>query len=262
MRRESGAPKGGALAAYGCGLVSLAALLVWQAGDLKLGVYVVGGFAAAVAVFFAVAWVVLRCSPASRVSPLRRAARRCATASPTCAATRAATRCRSRASRSGSPRCCCSPSRATTWSTPGGAARRPTRPTASCRRAARPAASRCRRSSPSSRMRGAGPLPDGARPPGRGERHAGERGRLRRGARASAWSSASSTSRTWTTLPAHNTRGRPGAGSTPGAQRALGRGGHRRAPGLEARRRAHLRRSAASASARASPRCASCAGTR
>jgi putative ABC transport system permease protein len=60
MRRESGALKGGALAAYACGLGALAGLLVWQAGDIKLGAYVVGGFAAAVAVFFAVAWGVLR----------------------------------------------------------------------------------------------------------------------------------------------------------------------------------------------------------
>jgi putative ABC transport system permease protein len=60
MRRESGAPKGGTLAAYAAGLASLAALLVWQAGDLKLGLTVVGGFAAAVAVFFLVAWAVLR----------------------------------------------------------------------------------------------------------------------------------------------------------------------------------------------------------
>ena len=60
MRRESGAPKGGTLAAYGAGLVSLSALLVWQAGDLRLGLTVVGGFAAAVAVFFVAAWLLLR----------------------------------------------------------------------------------------------------------------------------------------------------------------------------------------------------------
>ncbi|HEU4353154.1 MAG TPA: FtsX-like permease family protein [Burkholderiales bacterium] len=60
MRRESGAPRGGTLAAYAAGLVSLSALLVWQAGDLKLGLTVVGGFLAAVAVFFLVAWAVLR----------------------------------------------------------------------------------------------------------------------------------------------------------------------------------------------------------
>ncbi|HEX7218060.1 MAG TPA: FtsX-like permease family protein [Burkholderiales bacterium] len=60
IRRESGAPRGSTLVAYGAGLVSLAALLVWQAGDLRLGLTVVGGFAAAVAVFFVVAWGALK----------------------------------------------------------------------------------------------------------------------------------------------------------------------------------------------------------
>jgi len=60
MRREAGAPRGGALAAYGIGMVLLAALLIWQAGDLKLGAYVVGGFAAAVLLFFVIAWAALR----------------------------------------------------------------------------------------------------------------------------------------------------------------------------------------------------------
>ena len=59
MRREAGAPKRSALAAYALGLAALAALLIWQAGDLKLGVYVVGGFAGAVLVFYVVAWVAL-----------------------------------------------------------------------------------------------------------------------------------------------------------------------------------------------------------
>ncbi len=62
MRREAGQPKGGALAAYAAGFAALAALLVWQAGDLKMGAYVVGGFAAAVLVFFAVSWAALRIS--------------------------------------------------------------------------------------------------------------------------------------------------------------------------------------------------------
>jgi len=60
MRRESGRPKGGMLAAYGCGFAALAALLLWQAADLRLGVYVIGGFSAAVAAFVAVSWVMLR----------------------------------------------------------------------------------------------------------------------------------------------------------------------------------------------------------
>jgi len=60
MRRESGAPSGGVLGAYAAGLGTLAALLIWQAGDLKLGVTVVGGFAAALAIFFAVSWGALK----------------------------------------------------------------------------------------------------------------------------------------------------------------------------------------------------------
>jgi putative ABC transport system permease protein len=60
IRRESGATKGSTLAAYAAGLVSLSALLVWQAGDLRLGLYVVGGFSAAVAVFFVFAWAALK----------------------------------------------------------------------------------------------------------------------------------------------------------------------------------------------------------
>jgi len=60
IRRERGAPKGSALAAYALGMAVLAALLIWQAGDLTLGGYVVGGFTAAVLVFFALSWFFLR----------------------------------------------------------------------------------------------------------------------------------------------------------------------------------------------------------
>ena len=60
IRREGGAPKGSALAAYALGMAVLAALLIWQAGDLALGSYVVGGFTAAVLVFFALSWLFLR----------------------------------------------------------------------------------------------------------------------------------------------------------------------------------------------------------
>jgi len=60
MRRESGAPRGGALGAYAAGLGTLAALLIWQAGDLRLGVIVVGSFSAALAAFFLIAWGALR----------------------------------------------------------------------------------------------------------------------------------------------------------------------------------------------------------
>src|SRR6266850_2112964 len=67
MRREAGAPKGNALAGYGVGLALLAGLLVWQAGDTKLGAYVVGGFAGAVVVFFLAAWAALRALSRVRV---------------------------------------------------------------------------------------------------------------------------------------------------------------------------------------------------
>src|SRR6266850_1067449 len=60
IRREGGAPKGSALAAYALGMGVLAALLIWQAGDLTLGGYVVGGFTVAVLVFFALSWFFLR----------------------------------------------------------------------------------------------------------------------------------------------------------------------------------------------------------
>ncbi len=60
IRRESGTPKGGAMLAYALGFGTLVALLLWQAGDLKLGATVVGGFSAAVLLFIGVAWGVLR----------------------------------------------------------------------------------------------------------------------------------------------------------------------------------------------------------
>jgi putative ABC transport system permease protein len=69
IRREAGTPKGGALAAYGLGLALLAGLLIWQAGDAKLGAYVVGGFAVAVLVFFLVAWGALGALSRVRVGP-------------------------------------------------------------------------------------------------------------------------------------------------------------------------------------------------
>jgi putative ABC transport system permease protein len=59
MRRESGSTPG-AYASYAVGALAFAGLLVWQAGDPKLGAYVVGGFSAAVLVFFVVAWGVLK----------------------------------------------------------------------------------------------------------------------------------------------------------------------------------------------------------
>ena len=60
LRRETGRASTASFASYAVGAAALAALLVWQAGDLKLGLTVVGGFAAAVVVFFVVAWILLK----------------------------------------------------------------------------------------------------------------------------------------------------------------------------------------------------------
>jgi putative ABC transport system permease protein len=73
IRRESGAPKAGTLAAYAAGVAALAGLLIWQAGDLKLGAYVVGGFAVAVLAFVAISWGVLRLLTHRRVTRLFKA---------------------------------------------------------------------------------------------------------------------------------------------------------------------------------------------
>ncbi len=68
IRRESGGAKTGTLAVYGTGLAALSGLLVWQAGDIRLGVTVVGGFGVAVALFAAVAWAGLRLAASGPVA--------------------------------------------------------------------------------------------------------------------------------------------------------------------------------------------------
>ena len=60
IRREIGAPGQSALAGYALGLSALGALLLWQAGELKLGAIVVGGFAAAFLAFWLLALGALR----------------------------------------------------------------------------------------------------------------------------------------------------------------------------------------------------------
>ena len=98
LRRESGTPKGGTLAAYAAGLVSLGALLIWQAGDLKLGLYVgrlCRGGGGVLPDCMGVAQS--RDEPARH---LRRPYFNVALRAREPAASRAATRCRSRASRS------------------------------------------------------------------------------------------------------------------------------------------------------------------
>jgi putative ABC transport system permease protein len=60
LRRETGAPRRGALAVYALGLAAVFGLLLWQARDPKLAGYVFGGFAAAVVVFAAAGYATLR----------------------------------------------------------------------------------------------------------------------------------------------------------------------------------------------------------
>ena len=60
IRREVGPPRQGALAGYALGLAALAALLLWQAGEVKLGVTVFGGFAAAFLLFWLLSLGALR----------------------------------------------------------------------------------------------------------------------------------------------------------------------------------------------------------
>ncbi len=59
IRRDVGMPRQSALAAYGIGAAAVGALLVWQAGDARLGLIVFGGFAAGLAVFGLVGFAAL-----------------------------------------------------------------------------------------------------------------------------------------------------------------------------------------------------------
>jgi len=64
IRRDVGPPKQNALAAYGIGAAAVAALLVWQAGDTKLGLTVLGGFGAGLLLFAIVGYGALRATAA------------------------------------------------------------------------------------------------------------------------------------------------------------------------------------------------------
>lgn len=57
IRRELGAPGRGLIVGYALCALVMAALMLWIAGELKLGLYVIGGFAGAVAVFALLAWL-------------------------------------------------------------------------------------------------------------------------------------------------------------------------------------------------------------
>lgn len=57
LRRELGAPGRGLILGYLLCAAVMAALMLWVAGELRLGLYVIGGFIGAVLAFTAVAWL-------------------------------------------------------------------------------------------------------------------------------------------------------------------------------------------------------------
>jgi putative ABC transport system permease protein len=60
IRREQDPPQAMTLATYGLGLLTFIALLLWQAGNPKLGLLTAAGFFGGFALFAAVAWALLR----------------------------------------------------------------------------------------------------------------------------------------------------------------------------------------------------------
>lgn len=61
IRRERETPRPLTLITYVCGLAVFVALLLWQAKDLKLGVYTAGGFLGGLFAFALVGWLSLKC---------------------------------------------------------------------------------------------------------------------------------------------------------------------------------------------------------
>ncbi|HYD78491.1 MAG TPA: FtsX-like permease family protein [Paucimonas sp.] len=66
IRREQTPPKPLAATTYGLGLAAFIGLLLWQAGDLKLGMLTAAGFGGGLALFALVAWLCLKLGPAMR----------------------------------------------------------------------------------------------------------------------------------------------------------------------------------------------------
>jgi len=60
LRRDLGLPSGAGLAGYAAGIAAVVALIYWRAGELALGSYVAGGFAATVVAGAACAWLLVR----------------------------------------------------------------------------------------------------------------------------------------------------------------------------------------------------------
>jgi putative ABC transport system permease protein len=67
IRREQEAPKPATLATYSLGLASFVGLLLWQTGDLKLGLMTAGGFLGGFVVFALAGWLALKGLGAARV---------------------------------------------------------------------------------------------------------------------------------------------------------------------------------------------------
>jgi putative ABC transport system permease protein len=64
LRRDVGPPRQSAIFAYGLGAAVVGGLLVWQAGDTKLGLIVIGGFGAGLVVFALVGYSALHAAAA------------------------------------------------------------------------------------------------------------------------------------------------------------------------------------------------------
>ncbi|WP_016835012.1 ABC transporter permease, partial [Herbaspirillum lusitanum] len=60
IRREASAPKAMSIATYALGMLVFAGLLLWQAGDIKLGAMTAAGFLGGFALFALIAWACLR----------------------------------------------------------------------------------------------------------------------------------------------------------------------------------------------------------
>lgn len=60
LRRDIGLPNSHSISAYGLGLSALSLLFLWKAQDLKLGLYIIGGFVIAIAAFGLVGWVLVK----------------------------------------------------------------------------------------------------------------------------------------------------------------------------------------------------------
>ena len=66
LRRDLDPFDAGVTFAYLLGFVTLATLIIWRAGDLKLGMYAVGGFVAALAVAALAGWLLIRAASSLR----------------------------------------------------------------------------------------------------------------------------------------------------------------------------------------------------